>query len=111
MMLFVNPFTQSLIELILHADMNTHTYTLGVETILQELPSNCPLLETLKIDKELIPPILEFFLPHSIPHFIGSQQNNLHTLSLRKCTLSSDVTRSLIDSLQSPHCELYKLAL
>ena len=46
----------------------------------------------------------------SLP-FVGQQQNNLHTLSLMFCKLSSEVTRSLIHSLQSPHCRLHKLAL
>ena len=109
MMSCINPFTQSLTELILHVDNDTHTCTSGVETILQEIPSNCPLLETLKIDSNIGNDHIS--LPLSIPQFIGSQQNNLHTLSLRRCTLSSDVTRSLIHSLQSPHCKLYKLAL
>ena len=44
MMSCINPFTQSLTELILHVDNDTHTCTSGVETILQEIPSNCPLL-------------------------------------------------------------------
>ena len=46
-----------------------------------------------------------------IPQFIGKQQNNLHSLSLGWCTLSSESTSSLIHSLQSPHCRLRKLAL
>ena len=63
-------------------------------------------METIKIDSGA-----SLSLPLSIPQFIGSQQNNLHTLSLRKCSFSSDVTRTLIQSLHSPHCKLYKLAL
>ena len=39
------------------------------------------------------------------------QLNNLHTLTLYHCTLSSEVTSLLIHSLQSPHCRLHKLAL
>ena len=46
-----------------------------------------------------------------VPQFIGQQQNNLHTLSLKQCNLSSESTSSLIHSLQSPHCILHKLAL
>ena len=46
-----------------------------------------------------------------VPQFIGQQQNNLHTLSLMGCNLSSESTSSLIHSLQSPHCRLHKLAL
>ena len=106
MMSCVNPFTQSLTELILHVDNDTHKCTSGVETILQKIFSNCPLLETLKIDSEF-----RISLPLSILQFIGSQQNNLQTLSLKWCNLSSDVTRLLIHSLQSPHCRLYKLVL
>ena len=105
MMSCINPFTQSLTELILHVDKNTHTCTSGVETILQEILSTSSLLETLKIDND------NYSLSLSIPQFIGSQQNNLHTLSLRLCNLSIDVTRSLIHLLQSSHCKLYKLAL
>ena len=88
----------------------THTCTSRVETILQKIPSSCPLLETLKIDRDFLIS-LGVFIPLSIPLFIGSQQNNLQTLSLRGCNLSSDVTWSLIHSLQSPHSKLYKLAL
>ena len=158
MMSCINPFTQSLTELILCFDMTTHTCASEVETILQKLryncprrlktlrigisfteevmlydgstriyvdydprsctsevektlqkiPSNCPLLETLKIDINFDSKIS---FPFSIPQFIGSQQNNLHTLLLKWCTLSSDVIKSLICSLHSPHCKLYKLAL
>ena len=107
MMSCINPFTQSLTELILHVDNDTHTCTSGVETILQEIPTNCPLLETLKIDCV----VCIISIPPAIPQFIGSQQNNIHTVSLWKCKLSIDVTRSLIHSLWSPHCKLYKLAL
>ena len=46
-----------------------------------------------------------------VPQFIGQQQNNLHTLSLKSCNLSSESTSSLIHSLQSPHCRLHKLVL
>ena len=46
-----------------------------------------------------------------VPQFIGQQQNNLHTLSLYRCNLSSESASSLIHSLQSPHCRLHKLAL
>ena len=46
-----------------------------------------------------------------VPLFIAQQQNNLHTLSLMECNLSSESTSSLIHSLQSPHCRLHKLAL
>ena len=58
-----------------------------------------PLLEVLKIESVVIR-----------SHFF-SQQNNLHTLSLDRCKLSSEATSSLIHSLQSPHCRLHKLAL
>ena len=46
-----------------------------------------------------------------VPLFKGQQHNNLHTLSLDYCNLSSESTSSLIHSLQSPHCRLHKLAL
>ena len=46
-----------------------------------------------------------------VPQFIGQQQNNLHTLTLGCCKLSSEATSSLIHSLQSPHCRLHKLEL
>ena len=59
-------------------------------------------LEILRIDG------LERFV---IPQFIGQQQNNLHSLSLKECNLSSEFISSLIHSLQSPHCRLHKLAL
>ena len=47
----------------------------------------------------------------SIPLFLGLRQNNLHTLSLTKCRLSSEATSSLIHSLLSPDYKLNKLAL
>ena len=84
--------------------ITTHSY-LEAE-VLTKIPCLCPMLETLKIDSSV-----RLSLPFSIPQFIGSQQNNLHTLLLRKCSLICDVTRSLIHSLQSPHCKIYKLAL
>ena len=43
-------------------------------------------------------------------HFLV-QQNNLHTLTLKECNLSSEATSSLIHFLQSPHCRLHKLSL
>ena len=42
---------------------------------------------------------------------IGCKQNNLHTLSLKRCKLSSEAASSLVHSLQSPHCRLHKLSL
>ena len=39
------------------------------------------------------------------------EQNNLHSLSLKWCKLSSKTTSSLIHSLQSPHCKLHKISL
>ena len=48
---------------------------------------------------------------YSIPLFFELRQNNLHTLSLTDCNLSSESTSSLIHSLQSPHCRLHELAL
>ena len=39
------------------------------------------------------------------------EQNNLHTLSLKGCKLSSKTTSSLIHSLLSPHCKLHKISL
>ena len=42
-----------------------------------------------------------------IPQLIELQKNNLHTLSLYQCKLSSVATSSLIHSLQSPHCRLH----
>ena len=74
--------------------------------VLRKIPVSCPVLKTVKIDSSV-----GISLSLSIPQFIGSQHSYLHTLSLRKCILNSDVTRSLIHSLQSPHCKLYKLAL
>ena len=71
--------------------------------VFQKIFSSCPAVNTVKCANNS--------LPVSIRHLIGSQQNNLHTLSLSDCNLSSDVTRSLIHFLQSPHCKLYKLAL
>ena len=47
----------------------------------------------------------------SIPLFLELRQNNLHTLSLTKCKLSSEATSSLIHSLLSPDYKLNKLAL
>ena len=47
----------------------------------------------------------------SIPLFLGLRQNNLHTLSLTKCRLSSEATSSIIHSLLSPDYKLNKLAL
>ena len=47
----------------------------------------------------------------SIPLFLELRQNNLHTLSLMKCKLSSEATRSLIHSLLSPDYKLNKLSL
>ena len=46
-----------------------------------------------------------------VPRLIGQQQNNLHTLSLKRCNLSSKSTSSLIHCLQSPRCRLHKLTL
>ena len=74
--------------------------------VLTKIPVLCPVLETIKIESSV-----SLSLPLSIPQFIGSQQSNLHTLSLSGCSLSNDVTRSLINSLQSLHCRLYKLVL
>ena len=84
----------------------TTTHSSLAAEVLTKIPVSCPVLETVTIDSSV-----SLSLHLSISHFIGSQQNNLHTLSLRRCTLSSEVTRSLIHSLQSPHCKLYKLAL
>ena len=61
-------------------------------------------LEILKIESWTIASFV-------VPQFIGQQQNNLHTLSLKEYNLSSESTSSLIHSLQSPHCRLHKLAL
>ena len=61
-------------------------------------------LEILRINVQTIKNVV-------IPQFIGQQQNNLHSLSLKGCNLSSESTSSLIHSLQSPHCRLLKLAL
>ena len=74
--------------------------------ILERIGLYRDVLEVVKIHSLLRHP---FTLP-SIP-FIGQQQNNLHTLSLEFCKLSSEATSSLIHSLQSPHCRLHKLAL
>ena len=50
-------------------------------------------------------------LPLSIPLLITLEQNNLCTLSMSRCNLSGDVTRSLIQSMQSLHCRIQNLAL
>ena len=51
-------------------------------------------------------------LPLSIPLFIELQENNLHTLSIKGCNLSSIITiRLIIQFLQSPHCWLHQLAV
>ena len=92
-------------ELILHLKKQDST----TADTLEEINLYLHLLESLKIGCTFY--IFPIAVPPSIPQFIESQQNHLHTLSLCKCTLSSDVTRSLIHSLQSPHCKLYKLAL
>ena len=102
----INTLTQSLTEMFLHVDNDTRTCTSGVETILHEIPSNCPLLKTLKIFCDF-----HVSLPLSIPQLIGSQQNYLQNLSLRWCSLNSDVTRSLIYSLHSPHCMVHELVI
>ena len=47
----------------------------------------------------------------STPLFLELRQNNLHTLSLTKCKLSSEATSSLIHSLLSADYKLHKLAL
>ena len=74
--------------------------------ILERIGLYCDVLEVVKIHGVFS---YYFTLP-SLP-FIGQQQNNLHTLSLTRCKLSSEATSSLIHSLQSPHCRLQKLAL
>ena len=100
----LSPYTR-LTTLILHLERQEST----TANTFQEIQLYHYMLEFLKIRSfSLSIPIA---LPLSIPLFIGSQQNNLQTLSLCTCNLGSDVTRSLIDSLQSPHCKLYKLAL
>ena len=69
---------------------------------LQEILLYCHVLESLKVKNS------EPFLPLSISHLIGSQPNSLHTLALSRCWLTS---RSLVHSLQSPHCKVHKLAI
>ena len=73
--------------------------------ILERIGLYCGVLEVVKIRGVLS----NYFTLPSLP-FIGQQQNNLHTLSLRQCKLS-EATSSLIHSLQSPHCRLQKLVL
>ena len=64
--------------------------------------SFCPVLETLKIYE------YKFYISHC---FNGSPYDNLHTLSLVKCTLSIEATNSLVQSLQSANCRLCNLTL
>ena len=73
---------------------------------IQLATSAYPMLKVLHIDSNwqnvyLSPSVLDF----------GSQQNNLHTLSLKNCKLYLNAVVSLIHSLQSPHCRLSKLSL
>ena len=72
---------------------------------LENISLYCDVLENVKIDAG------GSYSRVIVPRFIGQQQNNLHTLSLRNCNLSSEFSSSLIHSLQSPHCRLHKLAL
>ena len=103
----IHPFTQLFTLKLCFKTVECGFDTFGLE-IIEKIHLCCPLLSTLVIHVDCDS---SFLLPLSIPRFLGSQQNNLHTLLLKSCTLSSDVTRSLIHSLQSPHCKLYKLAL
>ena len=85
------------------------------ESILKIVKQDSSSIETLE-NISLYRDVLEILRIKSwksfvVPQFIGQQQNNLHTLSLKECNLSSESTSSLIHSLQSPHCRLHKLAL
>ena len=73
---------------------------------IQLATSAYPMLKVLHIDSNwqnvyLSPSVLDF----------GSQQKNLHTLSLKNCKLYLNAVASLIHFLQSPHCRLSKLSL
>ena len=74
--------------------------------ILENIHFNCPLLNTLII---CVIGDSSFSLPLSILWFLGSSENDLNTLSLSRCVFSSNVTKSLIHSLQSTHSRLFKL--
>ena len=66
-----------------------------------------PMLKVLHIDSNQPMPVS---LSPSVLDF-GSQQSNLHTLSLTNCKLSLNAVASLTHSLRSPHCRLSKLTL
>ena len=68
---------------------------------LRQLRKNGLFCDVLEIVKIGINHILAFLFDPSISIFITPQQNNLHTLSLKYCKLSSEATSSLIRSLQS----------
>ena len=83
--------------------------------ITEEKSSSNEILERIGLYRDVLEVVKmycnNYFTLPSLP-FIGLlQQNNLHTLSLKCCKLSSEATSSLIRSLQSPHCRLHKLAL
>ena len=67
------------------------------------VPSNYSLLETLQLVGNW-----STILSSSCLNF-SSQPNTLHTLSIKRCQLSSEATSALIHSLRSPHCVLSKL--
>ena len=104
----LSPYTQ-LAELILHLKRQDSI----TEDTLQEILLYRYVLKYLKIDiyhsTIYSEPYTIGALPLSIPQLIGSQQNNLHTLSLTNITLSSDVTWSLIHSMQSLYTANYKI--
>ena len=100
------------INYIMSQNFNIKTLTvlrLHVSDTLEQIQlatSAHPMLKVLHVDSNqrnvsLSPSVLD----------LGSQQNNLHTLSLKNCELSFDAVTSLIFSLQSPHCRLSKLTL
>ena len=74
------------------------THSSSESEVLANIPVSCSVLESIKIDNDV-----SLSLPLSITQFIGSKQNNLYILLLSGCYLSSDVTRSLIRSMQSLH--------
>ena len=95
--------------------LSSYTKIKLTETILkikgQDSLSN-ETLENISLYRDVLEILrIDFWKSFVIPQFVGQQQNNLHTLSLNQCNLSSESTSSLIHSLQSPHCRLHKLVL
>ena len=98
----LEPFTKSVTDIKLvgpKQDVRRNPVSSKEKSNFEAVLDCYPLLEELWIEHSLIQS--QFLV----------QQNNLHTLTLKECNLSSEATSSLIHSLQSPHCKLHKLAL